>query len=63
MEQHLIHIVVLDTATSQGWKSSKNQMNTEKDGGEGEEEEEEKGSKGKKSTGEQWRGETEIFCY
>ena len=32
MEQHLIHIEVLDTATSQGRKSKINQTQTEKDG-------------------------------
>lgn len=32
MEQHLIHIKVLDTATSQGRKSKINETQTEKDG-------------------------------
>lgn len=52
MEQHLIHIEVLDTATSQGRKSKINKTQTEKDG----ELEKEERNKGKKSTKQENNG-------
>lgn len=52
MEQHLIHIEVLDTATSQGRKSNINKTQTEKDG----ELEREERNKGKKPTKQENNG-------